>query len=61
MNVPAAWRRLVAIARAVAGVPDYDAYVAHLRASHPERTAPTRAEFFAERQEARYRSGGRCC
>jgi len=61
VNVLAAWRRLVAVARAIAGVPDYDAYVAHLRAHHPERAVPTRAAFFAERQEARYRSGGRCC
>jgi uncharacterized short protein YbdD (DUF466 family) len=50
------------IARRIAGVPDYDAYVAHVRAHHPERVVPTRAEFFAERLQARYRGGGgRCC
>jgi uncharacterized short protein YbdD (DUF466 family) len=43
-------------------VPDYDTYVAHLRAHHPERPVPSYAEFFRERQEARYRGGGgRCC
>lgn len=57
-----AWRRGVVIARRIIGVPDYDTYVAHLRAHHPERAVPTYAEFFAERQEARYRGGGgRCC
>jgi len=57
-----AWRRSVVIARRIIGVPDYDTYVAHLRAHHPERAVPTYAEFFAERQEARYRGGGgRCC
>ena len=58
----AAWRRAVAIARRMIGVPDYEAYVAHLRAHHPERAVPDYAEFFAERQRARYRAGGgRCC
>lgn len=55
------WHRLAAAARIIFGVPDYDAYVAHLRARHPEKPVPTRAVFFAERQAARYRSGGRCC
>jgi uncharacterized short protein YbdD (DUF466 family) len=57
-----AWRRAVVIARRTIGIPDYDAYVAHLRAHHPEREIPDYAEFFAERQQARYRGGGgRCC
>jgi uncharacterized short protein YbdD (DUF466 family) len=56
------WRRCAAAARRIAGVPDYEAYVAHLRARHPERILPTRAAFFAERERARYRgTGGRCC
>jgi len=56
------WRRLVAIGRRLIGVPDYDAYVAHLRLHHPGRPIPDYAEFFAERQQARYRDGGgRCC
>jgi uncharacterized short protein YbdD (DUF466 family) len=58
----ATWRRFVTVARRVLGVPDYDAYVAHLRARHPERAIPTKAAFFAERQRARYEGGGaRCC
>jgi len=56
------WRACVAAARRMIGVPDYERYVAHLRARHPDRPVPTYAEFFAERQRARYvRGGGRCC
>ena len=62
MNVPAStWRCLVAAVRKIASVPDYDAYVAHLREHHPDRPIPTQAAFFAERQAARYRNGGPCC
>jgi uncharacterized short protein YbdD (DUF466 family) len=43
-------------------VPDYDAYVKHLREHHPEREVPSYKEFFRERQVARYKgTGGRCC
>lgn len=58
------WRGLVQVARLCCGVPDYDAYVRHLRDKHPERPVPDYAAFFRERQEARYggRGGGfRCC
>jgi uncharacterized short protein YbdD (DUF466 family) len=57
-----AWRRAVQAARSTIGVPDYDAYLAHCRAHHPERAPMSYAEFFDERQRARYRgTGGRCC
>jgi uncharacterized short protein YbdD (DUF466 family) len=58
-----AWRRLVQSARLCCGVPDYDNYVRHLEAEHPERPVPDYATFFRERQDARYRGGGgtRCC
>ena len=57
-----AWSRAVQTARLCCGVPDYDAYVRHLRQHHPERPVPSYAAFFRERQEARYRgTGGRCC
>ena len=56
------WRRSVRIARQVIGVPDYETYLAHLRAHHPQRALPTYREFFEERQRARYKGGGgRCC
>ena len=62
MSARRVWRALVAATRRIAGIPDYDTYVAHVRAHHPERAIPSEAEFFADRQEARYRAGGgRCC
>jgi uncharacterized short protein YbdD (DUF466 family) len=60
-HIARAWRAIVAAARRIAGIPDYDAYLAHLKSHHPERAIPTAATFFAERQQARYRSGQRCC
>lgn len=58
----ACWLHSVRIARRCIGVPDYDTYVAHMRRHHPGRTPMDYAEFFNERQQARYRGGGgRCC
>ena len=52
-------------ARLMVGVPDYDAYVQHMRLTHPEQTPMSYEEFFRERQEARYGGAdgrpGRCC
>ena len=48
--------------RLMVGLPDYDTYVAHMRATHPDREPMTYEEFFRERQNARYGSGaGKCC
>lgn len=56
------WRALRAGARLACGIPDYDNYVAHLRRAHPERAIPSYADFFTERQRARYGVGrSRCC
>lgn len=56
------WRAAVRTARLAIGVPDYEAYLAHLRAHHPERTPMDRAAFFTERLQARYGRGrARCC
>ncbi len=57
------WRQAVRTARLAIGVPDYDTYVRHLRAHHPERPVPSYAEFFQQCQDARYRNGGNrgCC
>ena len=41
-------------ARLMIGVPDYETYVAHRRANHPDQPIMTYVEFFRERQEARY-------
>ncbi len=61
-NVQTAGRYLGQTLRLMVGVPDYDGYVAHMRATHPERPVMTYEEFFRERQNARYGSGaGKCC
>lgn len=54
-------------ARLMVGVPSYDAYVEHMGRSHPGKPVMTYAEFFRDRQDARYGGGGggggglRCC
>lgn len=52
-------------ARLMIGLPDYDTYVAHRRAHHPGEPVMSYAEFFRERQTARYGGEGgrvsRCC
>jgi uncharacterized short protein YbdD (DUF466 family) len=52
-------------ARLMVGVPDYETYVAHRRATHPNEPIMSYVEFFRERQQARYAVGqGRfrgCC
>ena len=49
-------------ARLMCGLPDYDAYVAHLRTRHPGQSVPSYEAFFRERQNARYgRGAARCC
>lgn len=49
-------------AKMMVGQPDYEAYVQHMRLTHPERTPMTYEEFFRERENARYGGGsGKCC
>ncbi|MBU3055107.1 YbdD/YjiX family protein [Pseudomonas indica] len=49
-------------ANLMVGLPDYDAYLEHMRENHPEREPMTYEAFFRDRQEARYGGGqGRCC
>jgi uncharacterized short protein YbdD (DUF466 family) len=61
----ALWAGAAQMARLMVGIPDYDTYVAHRRASHPGQPVMTYEEFFVERQAARYAVGeGRlrgCC
>jgi uncharacterized short protein YbdD (DUF466 family) len=55
-------RRSAETARLMVGVPDYDAYLVHFAAQHPEATALSRDAFYRERVVARYGGGGlRCC
>jgi uncharacterized short protein YbdD (DUF466 family) len=50
------------IVRGVAGMPDYEAYVAHLRRCHPERPVPSERRFYDEYVKHRYGDGPtRCC
>ena len=50
-------------ARLMVGLPDYDAYCAHMATRHPDVQVMSRVQFFRNRQEARYggKNGGRCC
>jgi uncharacterized short protein YbdD (DUF466 family) len=52
-------------ARLMVGIPDYQTYVEHRRACHPNECIMTYQEFFRDRQDARYCTGnGRfrgCC
>lgn len=54
-------RYLAQALRLMVGQPDYDAYLAHHARVHPGRPAMSYAEFFRDRQQARYGSSGRCC
>jgi uncharacterized short protein YbdD (DUF466 family) len=62
-KVVQAGRYLAQSLRLMVGVPNYDTYVAHMQATHPDQTPMTYEEFFRERQQARYGGGGngRCC
>ena len=63
LDLAAAGRTARQTALLMLGVPDYDAYLAHFRSAHPDRTPPNQAEFFTMRQQAQGRAGGnlRCC
>jgi uncharacterized short protein YbdD (DUF466 family) len=54
--------RAACIVRRIIGVPDYDHYVAHVRAHHAGVEPVTREEFTRQRLADRYsRPGSRCC
>ncbi|MGR6328034.1 YbdD/YjiX family protein [Sphingomonas sp. XXL09] len=57
------WSLVIDTARAMVGQPSYRAYVDHMAAHHPDAPVMTEAQFFRDRQQARYggRGGGRCC
>ena len=55
-------RRGAAIVRRIIGVPDYDTYIAHMSAHHPDAVPLTAKEFEITRMNDRYsRPGSRCC
>ena len=50
------------VIRRIAGMPDYQAYVEHLRRSHPGQPLPTEREFFESYLLSRYGDAPtRCC
>ena len=54
--------RLSAFFRRLAGMPDYAAYLEHLRRHHPDAAVPTQRQFYEEYLQARYGDGPtRCC
>jgi uncharacterized short protein YbdD (DUF466 family) len=58
-------RQLKRTARLMVGMPDYDAYVAHMHRHHPDREVMCYEDFFKDRQANRYGvkngSVNRCC
>lgn len=57
-----ALRPLLSAIRKIAGMPDYPAYLEHLRRCHPERAVPSEREFYEEFVRSRYADGPtRCC
>ena len=55
-------RRLLDVARSIAGMPDYERHIKHLRERHPECSIPTERQFFDEFVRGRYGDGPtRCC
>lgn len=52
----------LSMVRRVFGMPDYEAYLQHLRTCHPGHPLPTEREYFAQYVQARYGDGPtRCC
>lgn len=50
--------------RLMVGLPDYAAYIKHIKSTHPDHPAMSHEELFRERQESRYGVNGkmnRCC
>ncbi len=55
-------QRVLSGLKRICGMPDYEAYRAHLRERHPDRPVPGEREFYQEFVNARYAGGGsRCC
>ena len=54
--------RIAHVIRRVIGVPDYDAYLAHLAAHHPDEAPLTEDAFARDALTKRYaQAGSRCC
>jgi uncharacterized short protein YbdD (DUF466 family) len=54
--------RLASMIRQVSGMPDYQAYMEHVRRCHPDTPIMTVREYYAEYVNGRYGEGSsRCC
>jgi uncharacterized short protein YbdD (DUF466 family) len=54
--------RAANVIRRIIGVPDYDRYIEHCSAHHPDAKPMTREEFMRHRVTQKYSTpGGRCC
>ena len=61
-SLAARLRAAARVLRTIVGAPDYEAYLAHMRATHPACTPLGPDEFARQRLESRYsRPGSRCC
>jgi uncharacterized short protein YbdD (DUF466 family) len=57
-----ALRRAARVLRAILGAPDYERYLAHMRAHHPGEAPLPHDEFVRRRLEDRYnKPGSKCC
>jgi uncharacterized short protein YbdD (DUF466 family) len=57
-------RQLSEAGGVLVGIPDYDRYVEHCRATHPDLPVMSFDDFLRDRMNARYGGGGRiarCC
>jgi uncharacterized short protein YbdD (DUF466 family) len=55
-------RRAGSVIRRIIGAPDYDHYLAHMRARHPELVPLSCDRFMAAQLQARFeKPGARCC
>ena len=56
------WTRIAETLRNLAGMPDYERHIEHLRRSHPEHPIPGERQYYEEFVKARYNDGPtRCC
>ncbi len=61
-NTRARIERALEVVRRIIGVPDYDRYVAHMHAHHPDAELLSHDEFVRQRLVDRYsKPGARCC
>ena len=59
---PSVLSRCAAVLRRIIGVPDYEAYLTHMRARQPDAIPLTQREFEQARLNERYKQpGSRCC